>query len=92
MAGKSRGSISISSSNVNDAPVIDLGYLTDPVDQEIVVALFKRIRDAWAQSNISTGPEKFPGAAVQSDADILNYIKSTIAPVWHASGTCKMVR
>ena len=91
MAGKSRGSVSISSSDVNDSPVIDLGYLSDPADQEVVVALFKRVRDAWAQSDISTGPELYPGAEVQSDEDILNYIRQTIAPVWHASGTCKMV-
>jgi choline dehydrogenase len=91
MAAKSRGSVTISSASALDAPVIDLGYLTDPADQEIVVALFKRIRDAWALSDISIDPEKFPGAAIQSDADILNYIRDTVAPVWHASGTCKMV-
>jgi choline dehydrogenase len=92
MAAKSRGSVTISSSDIADPPVIDLGYLTDPADQEVVVALFKRVRDAWALSNISLGPEYAPGPAIQSDEDILNYIRDTIAPVWHASGTCKMVR
>lgn len=92
MASKSRGSVTISSASALDAPVIDLGYLTDPADQEVVVALFKRLRAAWALSDISIDPEKFPGAAIQSDADILNYIRDTVAPVWHASGTCKMVR
>lgn len=91
MAPKSRGTVSISSSDTETPPVIDLGYLTDPADQEVVVALFKRLRAAWAQSNISTGPEYAPGAAVQSDAEILAYIQDTVAPVWHASGTCKMV-
>lgn len=90
VAAQSRGSVTISSSSVNDAPVIDLGYLTSTVDQEVAVALFKRIRQAWTASDIATGPEYAPGAAVQSDADILNYIRNTVAPVWHASGTCKM--
>ncbi|KIW08004.1 uncharacterized protein PV09_00950 [Verruconis gallopava] len=90
VAPVSRGSVSISSSNINDPPVIDLGYLTDPADQEVSLALFKRIRDAWAQTTVQVGPEYTPGAAVQSDADILNYIRETITPVWHAAGTCKM--
>jgi choline dehydrogenase len=90
VAPVSRGSVSISSSNINDPPVIDLGYLTDPADQEVAVALFKRVRQAWAGSNIAVGPEYAPGAAIQSDSDILNYIRNTVAPVWHAASTCKM--
>jgi choline dehydrogenase len=86
----SRGSVTISSSDINDPPVIDLGYLTDPADQEVAVALFKRVRQAWALSDIVTGQEYSPGASVTSDADILNYIRDTVAPVWHAASTCKM--
>jgi choline dehydrogenase len=90
VAPVSRGSVTISSSSINDPPVIDLGYLTDPADQEVAVALFKRVRQAWANSNIATGPELAPGAQVATDGDILNYIRNTVAPVWHAASTCRM--
>ncbi|KAF1998886.1 GMC oxidoreductase [Amniculicola lignicola CBS 123094] len=89
----SRGNVTIRSANIADAPVINLGWLTDEADGEILVAALKRVREAWASpalANITVGPELFPGSAVTSDAAILNYIKNNAASIWHASATCKM--
>ncbi|CRK43842.1 hypothetical protein BN1723_019315, partial [Verticillium longisporum] len=36
------------------------------------------------------GGEYFPGAAVQTDAQILNTIRETVMTVWHAACTCRM--
>lgn len=90
LAPLSRGTISISSADMKDPPVIDPNWLSHPADQELAVYLFKRIRSAWAASSITIGSEYKPGASVSSDAQILAYIKSTTAPVWHPAGTCKM--
>ncbi|CAI4215501.1 unnamed protein product [Parascedosporium putredinis] len=76
-----------------DQPIIDLGWLSDPADAEVAVAIFKRARAAWETSSlgsIKATPELVPGAAVSTDEDILNYIKGGARPIWHASGTCKM--
>ncbi|CAO2649968.1 Nn.00g012600.m01.CDS01 [Neocucurbitaria sp. VM-36] len=89
----SRGSVTIRSASVADPPVIDLGWLTDPADGEILVAAFKRVREAWNSSAIAdivVGSEIVPGSNVTSDADILKFIRQAIQPIWHASSTCAM--
>ncbi|EMD93796.1 hypothetical protein COCC4DRAFT_65990 [Bipolaris maydis ATCC 48331] len=89
----SRGNVTISSASISDPPVINLGWLTDPADGEVLVAAFKRVREAWnsrAIANYVVGPEIAPGDAVSSDADILKFIKESAQPIWHASSTCAM--
>ncbi|KAL4911543.1 hypothetical protein BDW74DRAFT_9606 [Aspergillus multicolor] len=88
----SRGSISISSADTADPPLIDLGYLTHPADQEVAVAALKRARQAFNASGVTIDgvAEHRPGLDVQTDEEILEFIRSTIVPVWHAAGTCAM--
>ncbi|KAF2820096.1 choline dehydrogenase [Ophiobolus disseminans] len=93
LAPLSRGNVTISSASILDPPVINLGWLTDPADGEVLVAAFKRVRELWNSSAIAgvvAGPEIVPGAAVNTDADILNFIKQSAQPIWHASSTCAM--
>lgn len=89
----SRGSVTITSASAAIAPVIDMGWLTDPADAEIAVAALKRLRQAWAAPGLAPvkiGPEVQPGAAVQTDAQILNWIRGNAIQIWHACGTCAM--
>ena len=89
----SRGNVTISSSSISDPPVINLGWLTDPADGEVLVAAFKRVREAWnsrAIAGVVVGPEIAPGETVTSDADILKSIQESAQPIWHASSTCAM--
>ncbi|KAL2842465.1 hypothetical protein BJX68DRAFT_278367 [Aspergillus pseudodeflectus] len=89
VAPLSRGSVTITSSNIKTAPEIDLGYLTHPADREIAIAAVKRLRQTWAGMDISLGEYK-PGAEVQSDEEILEFVRQTMVPVWHPAGTCSM--
>lgn len=89
----SRGNVSISSASVRDPPVINLNWLSDPADGEVLVAAFKRVRQAWNSSAIASivaGSEITPGDAVTTDAQILDFIRSAAQPIWHASSTCAM--
>lgn len=91
----SRGTIDISSPNMTDPPLINPNWLTDPTDQEVIVAGYKRARQIMhtkAMGNITIGPEYFPGPAlhVQSDAEILDFIRKSFNTVFHASSTCSM--
>ncbi|KZM25095.1 choline dehydrogenase [Ascochyta rabiei] len=89
----SKGNVTIKSGSVTDPPVINLNWLSDPADGEVLVAAFKRVREAWnttAISSIVVGPEITPGEAVSTDAEILDYIKNSAQPIWHASSTCSM--
>jgi len=89
----SRGNVTIASADIKDPPIINMGWLTDPADGELMVAAFKRCRQAWASpaiENIKLGPEIAPGALTTSDADILSWIRENVVPVWHPSSTNAM--
>jgi choline dehydrogenase len=97
VAPLSRGSVSIKSNSLSDPPQIDLEYYTAPEDQALAIYAFKNLRkilENFATYNYTIGPnngEVSPGPSVQSDADILAYIRATAVTVWHASGTCAML-
>ncbi|KAL8670951.1 MAG: hypothetical protein Q9168_004534 [Polycauliona sp. 1 TL-2023] len=88
----SRGTVSISSDSTADPPVIDPNWLTHPMDVQLAIAAFKRQRQLWDDhlQNLTIGEEYNPGPAVQTDAEILSFIRETLSPVWHAAATCKM--
>lgn len=87
----SRGNITINSTNMADPPLINPNYLTHPGDVELAIAAFKRQRQVWSNiSAVTVGPEKIPGPTVQTDAEILHFIREALAPFWHAAATCKM--
>ncbi|KAI9654952.1 MAG: hypothetical protein M1821_005705 [Bathelium mastoideum] len=90
----SRGTVSIASSNMSDAPVINPNWLTDPTDQAVAVAAYKRLRQLFstrAMAPVLIGPEYYPGHnGTQGDAELLDIIKTGYQTVWHASCTNKM--
>ena len=91
IAPLSRGNVTLASNNMADAPLINPNWLSAEADAEVAVAAFKRQRDAWKTlSSITIGQEYYPGPNVQSDADILAYVRKTLIPIWHAAATCKM--
>ncbi len=92
MRPRSRGSVRIRSANVNEAPAIRPGYLTDPVDRQIVVDGLKfarRLCEAPALSPFREA-EMVPGPAIKSDHELLDYARNNGSTVYHAVGTCKM--
>lgn len=89
----SRGNISISSTDTAINPVVNPNWLTDPRDQEVAVAAFKRTRQLFqtqAIRPILIGAEAFPGAAITTDAEILALLQQSANTVFHASATNKM--
>ena len=89
----SEGSVTINSSDMHDAPVIDPGWLSDDRDAEVAVAAYKRIRNVFAtkaMKPIVIGDEVYPGKNVTTDAQILHQIRNDFGAVYHASCTCKM--
>ncbi|KAF1837679.1 GMC oxidoreductase [Decorospora gaudefroyi] len=94
VAPLSRGSVTLTSASTSQLPSIDPGWLTDPTDQSVAIAIYKRVRQAFATDAMRRGladtREYFPGPEVQTDAQILDTIRDTLMTVWHASCTCKM--
>ncbi|KAK3374326.1 GMC oxidoreductase-like protein [Lasiosphaeria ovina] len=81
----SRGTVTLASGSMADAPVIDLGWLTHPTDQDLLVASVKRLRQFWnatALQPVKTGDgEIAPGANITADNDILAWEGDPMAVV-----------
>ncbi|KAL2866931.1 GMC family oxidoreductase [Aspergillus lucknowensis] len=93
IAPTSRGNISLQSADTSDPPVINPNWLATKADQELAVAMFRRIRQAFASEQMSPvviGNEYSPGIATQEDAQILNWIRNNVMTLWHPACTCKM--
>jgi choline dehydrogenase len=89
----SRGNVTIQSADTKDLPVINPNWLDDAADQELAIAMFKRMRQAFqskAMEPVIIGEEYNPGPEVKSDAQILEFIKDNVMTLWHAACTCKM--
>ena len=90
----SRGNVSIVSNDTAIDPVVNPNWLTDPRDQEVAVAGFKRARAVFQSAAVQpvlVGSEAFPGQNVTTDQDILDVIKSSSDTIHHAAGTNRMV-
>jgi len=93
VAPLSRGFVTINSSDTSVLPIFSPGWLTSPTDQSVAIESFKRCRTVFNTSAIQpalNGPEVIPGAAVQTDAQILEFIQSTAFTIYHAACSCKM--
>ncbi|PYH93936.1 GMC oxidoreductase [Aspergillus ellipticus CBS 707.79] len=93
IAPTSRGNVTIISGDTDDLPIINPNWLATKTDQEVAVAVYRRVREAFhsrGMAPIVVGDEYFPGNQVQSDEEILEVIKNTVMPIFHASCTCKM--
>lgn len=89
----SRGSISITSNDTIDAPLVNPGWLSNSGDVEVAIQAVKRGRDFFGASAIQPvliGEELLPGKKITTDADIEEFVRQYVATVWHASCTCAM--
>jgi choline dehydrogenase len=93
LAMLSRGNLTIASADMHDPPVINPNWFTDPADQQVAIAAFKRARAVWATNAIRPaviGDEVWLGSNVITDEEILDYVHSTLLTFYHAAGTVAM--
>jgi choline dehydrogenase len=92
MRPESRGSVLARSSNPDDPPVIRANYLATEADRATVVAAFRFVRRLASQPALARfiAEEKTPGAAVQTDDEILDVFRTRGQSGYHAMGTCRM--
>lgn len=92
LSEKSRGSITLRSTNPQDEPVVDLNFLEKEEDLVPLRAAFRIARQmmqAQAWNGLIKG-EFTPGADIQSDAQLNDYIRNNVETDYHYGGTCKM--
>ncbi len=89
---ESTGSIHIESRDPFADPAIRFNFLATENDRRVAVAAVRRAREVAAQKPIADhiAEEIQPGPKVQSDEDIIEFIRNTGATTFHYVGTCKM--
>ena len=89
---ESRGSIHIKSPDPTEKPAIRPNFLSDPIDQAALIGGMRVAREVGQAGALSKYRdfEMYPGDAVTSDEDLLDYARETGATTYHVMGTCKM--
>ena len=89
---KSRGHISLGSSDPAAPAVIDPNYLSHEQDAMVMLEGVKLARKILQSSGFKRYPseEFLPGEGVVSDEDILSFIRQKSETIYHPVGTCKM--
>jgi len=89
---ESRGSIHIASPDPHVQPAIRYNYLSTENDRRVMVDGLKLIRRIAATAPLHdyVANEEFPGARVQSDAELLAFCREAGDTVFHPTSTCRM--
>jgi len=89
---ESRGWIRIKSPDPSVYPAIMPNYLSDPLDQEVIVAGLKWARKIANQKALApyVQSELTPGDSVKTDAEFLAFARGAGATIYHPVGTCQM--
>jgi choline dehydrogenase len=90
----SRGYVEARSPRPQEQPSINPRYFTDQTDCRAAVGGLRWIRRMFAAPALAkyVVAETVPGKDVQSDDELLHYVKQTGSTVFHATCTCKMGR
>lgn len=88
----SRGRIRLRSADPRHRPAIDPGYLSDERDGRALAAGLKLAREFVTARPMAAicASELAPGGHVRSDAELLNYVRSSVVTLYHPVGTCTM--
>ena len=94
MRSLSRGAVTLRSGNPADAPVIRFNYMSEAQDWEEFRACVRLTREVFGQAAMEphVKSELQPGAAVQSDAEIDDFIRAHAESAYHPCGTARMGR
>ena len=89
---KSRGAVTLASPDPRAAPAIDPNLLAEGEDCEAVVQGLRIARRMLGSAPFArfNANEIIPGAAVQTEAEWLDYLRRSVVTVHHPSGTCAM--
>ncbi len=88
----SRGRIQIGSADPLARPNIYAGYLSAESDQRLAVRMVRKMREIASQAPLSSFivQEHEPGAAAETDAEILDWVQHRAGSIFHPVGTCAM--
>ena len=88
---RSRGTVRLASSDPTAAPLIDMNYLAEPGDRQVLLEGVEMIREIMKSAafggNVTS--ELHPGAAIDAEA-MKSEVLNRATTVYHGVGTCRM--
>lgn len=92
LRSRSEGRVHISSADPLAPATIRAGYLTDPYDCAVTVAMHRYLRDWMNRPALAAfvGEEREPTRSLQTDDEILDAFRQIGQAGYHACGTCRM--
>jgi len=92
MRSQSRGWVRLRSAKVQDAPRILFNYMSQPADWEEFRACVRLTRELFTQPAFDRyrGREMQPGAEVQTDEQIDEFVRQHVESAYHPSCSCRM--
>jgi choline dehydrogenase len=92
LRSESKGSIHVSSASANKPPAVRFNFLSAQLDRDVTLEamrIARRIMTAPAMQGIATD-EIAPGVNIQSDDELLDWVRKNAETTYHPVGTCKM--
>ena len=92
LRSESTGSIHVSSNSPNKPPAVRFNFLSAQLDRDVTLEamrITRRIMTAPSMQGIATD-EIAPGVNIQSDSELLDWVKNNAETTYHPVGTCKM--
>jgi choline dehydrogenase len=92
LRSESVGSIHVKSADPTEPPAIRFNFLSSQHDRDGVLAAMRKGRELMATSPMKeiTGEEIAPGAHLQTDEELLEWVRNNAETTYHPVGTCKM--
>lgn len=90
----SRGTVRLASPDGHDTPLVDPRYFSDPDGADLrrsawSLRLAQRLADADAFADVNGGPFE-PGRVLDTDDEIIPYLRASSETLYHPVGTCAM--
>jgi choline dehydrogenase len=92
LRSESIGSIHAKSADPAEPPAIRFNFLSAKHDRDGLLAAIRKGRELMATSPLKeiTGEEIAPGAQLQTDDELLEWVRNNAETTYHPVGTCKM--
>lgn len=89
---ESIGTVRLASADPTAEPLIDPRYLSEPRDREMAIRQIRTIREVLSEPAIAQyiKDERLPGSQLQTDDEIMTYIRQYASCDYHPIGTCRM--
>ena len=88
---ESRGEIRLKSADPAAAPAMHARYMSTEYDRKMMLECVRLSREILAQEAFRpyAGTEVFPGAARQSDDEVMDFVRDKGESIYHPIGTCR---